>query len=226
MNLDIGISTVMAVKDGANYLAEAVESVLNQTLPVGEFLVIDDHSSDNTLNILESYLPDIEILSHEESGQAAALNLGLVRSKNEFISFIDHDDIWHRRKNEISMQAILSNESIDVVCCGLVNFESNLEPDAKRDFTSPRVFGACLFRRSSFDSVGLLDSTLQNHAIVEWWTREKARKLRVESVSETLYFRRIHETNSGISKRTEARSDLFSILRRAKVNEGKTRTQP
>jgi glycosyltransferase involved in cell wall biosynthesis len=216
----------MAVKDGAKYLAEAVESVLNQTLPVREFLVINDHSSDNTLNILESYLPDLEILSHEKSGQASALNLGLLRSKNDFISFIDHDDIWHHRKNEISMEAILTNELIDVVCCGLVNFESNLETNAKRDFSSPRLFGTCLFRRSSFDSVGLLDSTLQNHAIVEWWTRENARKLKVESVSETLYFRRIHEKNSGILKRTEARSDLFSILRRAKVAEGKKRSEP
>lgn len=216
MNLDFGISTIMAVKNGANFVTEAIESVLNQTLPVSQFLIINDNSTDSTLSILERYLPDIEILNSEESGQSAALNKGLIKSRNEFISFIDHDDIWHPRKNEISLEAILTNEQTDVVSCGLVNFELHPDSNVTRDFKSARVFGACTFRRRVFDSVGLLDSNLQNHAIVEWWTRENAQKLRVKTVPEVLYHRRIHGMNSGIARRIEARSDLFSILRRSK----------
>jgi len=203
----------MAVKNGASYVAASIESVLSQTIPSTRFLVIDDHSTDETRGILERYASEIEVFENEGFGQAAAINLGLKKINTEFVTFIDHDDLWESKKTELSLGLIRNTPNLDVISCGLVNFEGNGSSISKREFASTRVFGACLFRSSVFQSVGMLDEDLKNHAIVEWWTRESAHKLKVAAITEPLYLRRVHQSNSGLTRKEEARSDLFSILR-------------
>jgi glycosyltransferase involved in cell wall biosynthesis len=89
------VSVVMAVYNGAQFLSEAIQSILVQTFTDFEFIIINDGSTDNSLDILNSFKdPRIRIISNERnSGLVYSLNLGLTEAKAELIARFDADDI-------------------------------------------------------------------------------------------------------------------------------------
>ena len=88
------VSVIMAVKNGGFLMKEAVDSILNQTFTDFEFLIINDGSTDSTLETLQSYRdPRIKIFSQENQGLAKSLNRGFHLAKGNFLARQDHDDI-------------------------------------------------------------------------------------------------------------------------------------
>jgi glycosyltransferase involved in cell wall biosynthesis len=88
------VSVVMAVKNGEKLMREAVDSILNQTFKDFEFIIINDGSTDNTLEILSEYQdPRIQVYSQENEGLARSLNRGVCLSTGKYIARQDHDDI-------------------------------------------------------------------------------------------------------------------------------------
>ncbi len=93
---DSPISVVMPVYNAKRYLKEAIESVLNQTYPHFEFIIVDDGSTDKSLDILKQYKnkdPRIRIISRSNTGIVGALNDGIEAAQGEFIARMDADDI-------------------------------------------------------------------------------------------------------------------------------------
>ena len=90
-------SIILPVYNGAHVVWEAVESVLAQTEPNWELIVIDDGSADNTLEVLQSYAGNekIHIISQPNCGVSAARNAGAKRATGEYIAFLDADDVWY-----------------------------------------------------------------------------------------------------------------------------------
>jgi len=89
------VSVIMPVYNGEKFLAEAIDSLLNQTYQNWELVVIDDGSTDNTANITKSYADDrIKYRFQENQGQASALNHGLNLSQGDFVTTLDADD-WY-----------------------------------------------------------------------------------------------------------------------------------
>ena len=87
------VSIVMPVYNGEQYLRQAIDSVLAQSYPQWELVVVDDGSSDGTSTIIESYTDErIRYTYQENRGQAAALNRGLELSCGEFTTTLDADD--------------------------------------------------------------------------------------------------------------------------------------
>jgi glycosyltransferase involved in cell wall biosynthesis len=76
-----------------SYLRDSVESALSQTCPADEVIVVDDGSTDDSLQILESYGDAIEVIRQENFGQRSAYNSGFRASKSELILFLDADDM-------------------------------------------------------------------------------------------------------------------------------------
>lgn len=88
------VSVVMAVRNGGQVVRQAVESVLNQTFADFEFIIINDGSTDETLEVLSEYRdPRIHIISQKNEGLARSLNRGLSLAVGEYIARQDHDDI-------------------------------------------------------------------------------------------------------------------------------------
>lgn len=107
------ISVVMPVKNGENFLSESMDSVLNQTFTDFEFLIFEDNSSDDTLEILKSYKDDRIKIFTDTGGYIANVNRGIKLSKGAYIARIDHDDIMDHEKLEIQYE-IMENHGIDV----------------------------------------------------------------------------------------------------------------
>lgn len=92
--LEPTISVIMAVKNGGQVVRQAVESILNQTFTDFEFIIINDGSTDETMEVLSEYKDSrIHIFSQENEGLARSLNRGLSLAVGEYIARQDHDDI-------------------------------------------------------------------------------------------------------------------------------------
>ena len=88
------VSVIMAAYNAEQYIEDAIRSVLNQTLPDFELIVINDGSKDQTLNAIKSISDErIVIINQDNSGAASARNSGLRSSKGEYIAILDADDV-------------------------------------------------------------------------------------------------------------------------------------
>jgi glycosyltransferase involved in cell wall biosynthesis len=122
------VSVAIPVYNGANYMRDAIDSVLAQTYPDIEILVVNDGAKDGgaTEEIAKSYGDRIQYFSKPNGGVASALNLALKEAKGEFFCWLSHDDIYLPEKVEKEMGKLLSlSDSNSVVFChySIMNYE-------------------------------------------------------------------------------------------------------
>ncbi|WP_457554026.1 glycosyltransferase family 2 protein [Desulfobacula sp.] len=98
------VSAILPTYNRAWTLENAIDSVLAQDYPNMELIVIDDGSDDNTPKLLEPYKNQITVLYQENKGVSAARNLGIKKSKGEFIALLDSDDAWDKKKISCQME--------------------------------------------------------------------------------------------------------------------------
>jgi len=107
------VSIIMPMYNAEKYIKESIKSVLNQTYEIWELLIIDDVSTDNSLEIVEEYVERDSRIKlfrlDENSGPAVARNVGIKNSIGDFISFLDSDDLWHAEKLEIQLRFMIDN---------------------------------------------------------------------------------------------------------------------
>lgn len=115
------ISVVMAVHNGADYLREAIESILNQTYDNFEFIIIDDASTDDSPQIIEEYMDDhrIKIITNKvQLGLTKSLNIGISIAKGEFIARQDSDDVSLPERFEMQIDELIKDRKIGVLGTG------------------------------------------------------------------------------------------------------------
>lgn len=106
------LSVLMSVYNAELYVAAAVESILNQTYDNFDFIIINDGSTDKSLEILQSYAQKdsrIKLISHENKGLVDALNEGLAIIHTPFVARMDNDDIALPTRFEKQMQYLINN---------------------------------------------------------------------------------------------------------------------
>ena len=103
------VSTVMAAYNVERYIAAAIESVLAQTVPSDEIIVVDDGSTDRTPDVLRTFANRIRIIFQHNHGPAHALNVAIAASTGDTLAFLDGDDLWLPEKLRIQND-VLSNE--------------------------------------------------------------------------------------------------------------------
>ncbi|MEI8064356.1 MAG: glycosyltransferase family A protein, partial [Verrucomicrobiota bacterium] len=102
-------SVVIPAYNAQDYLGAAIESVLNQTLPPLEIIVIDDGSTDDTRERLRIYEGRIRYYRQKNQGIGASRNFGISFAKGDWIALLDADDVWHPRKLECQSAVIVRN---------------------------------------------------------------------------------------------------------------------
>jgi len=106
----MSISVIVPVFNGEKTIEETIKSILNQTFNNIEIIIINDGSTDATLEVLEKILDSrIKIFSYPNGGLSASRNRGISQAKGEYISFIDADDLWTADKLELQWQALQLN---------------------------------------------------------------------------------------------------------------------
>lgn len=116
----VSVSVIVASDDGARFLAETLDSILGQTLPVEQVAIVDDGSSDDTERVVRRYSDArIEYIKQEHAGVAVAHNTGLNAARGEFVTFLDAGACWRATFIE-RMHAFLAEDP--TVACGFANF--------------------------------------------------------------------------------------------------------
>lgn len=157
------VSILTPAYNAGNYIYRLLDSVLEQTYPFVSMIVIDDGSTDNTEQVVKSYIPkfkergyNLAIFYQENSGQSTAINNGLKYVDGEYFVWPDSDD-WYASNTALSrlVEILEANDNITVVRCQLNHFsEKDLQPfsvfckyeqDAVED-----LFEDCLFCKNGF----------------------------------------------------------------------------
>ncbi len=213
------ISCIVPVYNGARFLAEALDSILAQTLPPSEIIVVDDGSTDATAEVANAYTQHVTYHRQANAGPASARNRGIGLATGDFMSFLDADDLWHADKLERQMLALESKPAAGICITYLQNFwaeELAHERDRMRDhaFAKPMPGYVCqclLARRSVFDAVGRFDEAKRLGEDQDWYLRAERAGIEREIVPEALVYRRIHRNNMTyeIYDASKARADLL-----------------
>jgi teichuronic acid biosynthesis glycosyltransferase TuaG len=112
-NLNNRVSIITPIYNSEEFIVDTIESVISQSYKNWELIIIDDCSTDNSLQLIQKYIDLDERISlfinKENSGAAVSRNLGLKKSSGNFICFIDSDDLWNPLKLETQLNFMLNN---------------------------------------------------------------------------------------------------------------------
>ena len=122
------VSAVIPVYNGEKYVAEAIQSVLGQTYPNLECLVIDDGSRDATPEIAKGFGNQVRYIRRENGGVASARNAGAEAAHGEYLAFLDADDVWLPEKTELQMREFAADRDLGLVYTALRVVDENLRP--------------------------------------------------------------------------------------------------
>jgi glycosyltransferase involved in cell wall biosynthesis len=108
------ISVVIPLYNAEKYIGDTLESVLAQTYSTFEIIVVNNSSTDSSLDIVKKY-SDVKVISQENQGPSVARNKGVALSKGDFIAFLDADDLWVPDKLKIQMEYFNNNPQVGLV---------------------------------------------------------------------------------------------------------------
>jgi len=215
------ISVIIPVFNTEKYLAEAIESVLSQTLKPTEIIVVDDGSTDKSIEVARQFEPLVRIISQVNKGAGAARNTGIQEASGDFLAFLDADDFWTENKLELQLSYLRNNPKTDMVFGYVEQFISPELPDEHKSKLNLElgkmqgfVAGAMLIKKATFLKSGLFNEKLELGEFIDWFSRAKDLGLTFHVMDEIVLKRRIHTTNMGIYKKQHLK-DYTTLLREA-----------
>lgn len=148
----------MPVYNCAGFVGETMISVLEQTFTDFELIVVDDFSTDNSLDIIRNYKDSrMKIIQNSGRGAANAYNTGIKNSVSEFVAIIDHDDIAHRELFEKQFAYLRGNTNTGITGCWYnVMSESGRILHTVKNPASDREIKAELMKRNCINNSGLM----------------------------------------------------------------------
>jgi glycosyltransferase involved in cell wall biosynthesis len=170
---DILVSVVIPAFNAENSIAECLAAVIKQSFPAYEIIVVNDGSTDNTLQILTSMERqfsnvNLKVLTQNNKGQSAARNLGIKAATGNIIAFVDADDIWDVDKLKLQVFHF-KNSQIKFIGCLMSNGKSKHHKDRnlsvisfkkllfKNFFSTPTV----LLHKDIFKEIGYFDENVR-----------------------------------------------------------------
>jgi glycosyltransferase involved in cell wall biosynthesis len=211
------ISVITPAYNVGKYIGEAVDSVLAQTEGRFEYLIVDDGSTDDTVEVVRKRMEvddRLRLVPGEHRGSSAARNVGLREVKGRYVAFLDGDDRWDAeflQKMVAAIEAAPDNVGV-VFCQGRIIDDSgraywrrnrparDYDMDDMLVYDNPLGNGSLLLAKSSvFEEVGIFDEDLQSAVDLEMW-------LRIGHKSSTPIFRGIKDALIDIRVRPGAMS--------------------
>jgi len=130
------VSVIIPSYNCEAYIAETINSVLAQDYPSIELLIIDDGSTDKTVNIAQSYGDKLKLISQTNAGVCVARNRGIKEANGEFICLLDHDDYWYPEKISSQIKAFEKHKEVGIVFSNFTLWE----PDIDGNFPHPETY--------------------------------------------------------------------------------------
>jgi glycosyltransferase involved in cell wall biosynthesis len=185
------VSIIIPTYNAIAYLPEAVESVLRQTFKDFELIIVDDGSSDLTVEWVSQITdPRVQVIWQDNHGSARARNRGIAIALGEYIALLDADDVWEPSKLEKQVNFLDRNSAIGLVDTSVVLINedgkstgkiitSKAKKDVWKELVQFQPVCSCdstpLIRRECFETVGLFDEDLLFLEDLDFWIRLTSR---------------------------------------------------
>ncbi len=185
------VSVIMPAFNVAPYIGASIESVIAQTAPDWELLIVDDGSTDTTAQSVEAYAakdPRVRLIRQVNRGISAARNRALRESTGAFIATLDSDDIWEPNFLEVQLAVFARQPEVDVVTGNGWFLGGRWHGSPARPYPDPRpqptlatmladetaIFIMSIMRRRVYSAVGEFDETLITNEDYDFWLRAAA----------------------------------------------------
>jgi glycosyltransferase involved in cell wall biosynthesis len=222
-------SAIIPAFNAARFLGEAIDSVLGQSRPPFELIVVDDGSTDATAAVARRF-PAVRYVAQPHGGIAAARNRGVSAATGDCLAFLDADDRWTARKLEVQLAALAADPGLDMLlghCMEVRQGEwaARLDPAVPPEDGVPGYLaGTCLVRRAAFERVGRFETALRAGEFIDWLLRARGRGLRIRMLPGVVLWRRLHDGNHGVTDRGSY-SDYARVLK-DELDRRRSRRQP
>lgn len=186
-NLPHLVSIIITNYNQGRFFKDAFESAINQTYQNKEIIIVDDGSTDNSLDIIQNVLSEYKgnvlykLITKNNGGTASARNAGIKNCQGQFLAFLDTDDIYYPDKVAVSVGKLLEyNGAIGVAYSDydvLYEKTGNKKREIKAPFDADLLLQFCLVSTNSivhrlvFEKIGLFDETIRGMEDYEFWLR-------------------------------------------------------
>lgn len=210
------VTVILTCFNGQRWIAGAIQSVLAQTYPHWELIVVNDGSTDGSQQVIEKFMdPRIQRIEQANRGIPGARNRGLQEAKGDFIAILDQDDLWHPEKLARQVAYLMTRPEVGVVYTNADHIDAEgrvirrrygtppgegwlLEAFLRAGVAAPIV--TTLIRRECLDAVGPLNERLYGWDDYELLVR-LASQFRFGYLDEPLVQLRYHPTSAWSSER-------------------------
>jgi glycosyltransferase involved in cell wall biosynthesis len=218
------VSIVTPSYNHGHFLRRTIESVLAQTYPNIEYIVIDGGSTDETLNVLRSYGDRIRWLSEPDSGQTNAINKGFGLARGELMGYLNSDDVLATPEAITKVVEYLR----DHPSCDLVYGDADyIDEDGNVTGTYPtapysfdRLLEDCCicqpaayWRGRAAEEIGLFDERLDYAMDYDYWLRLDRSGFIIRHMPETIAQSRLHSTAKTLVARHAIYREIFDVCR-------------
>lgn len=207
------VSVIMPVYNGEKYLADSIESILNQSYADFEFIIIDDASTDNSYKIISGYQDRrIKLLSNDPNiGQTITLNKGIQVSASGFIARMDQDDIALPQRLKLQLDFLIRHPEIALVgsSATIINGlgkKIGLWPSVREEgqlrievlFNNPIAHSSVMLRREALASAGYYSEDFIFAQDYDLWSRMLICGYRITNMPEPLISFRVHDSSATV----------------------------
>jgi len=183
--MTVTVSVIIPAYNSASFIHKAIDSVLAQSFEDYEIIVVNDGSSDNTVECLASYAGRLQVITQPNAGASKARNTGIQAAKGEFVAFLDADDLWRPSKLEQQVAALRAKPNW-VACYTETSYKADEETqiqqpeplaklvtkDLKQVFLHPYlVTSSFMVRREVLNRVGYFDEGLKTAEDIDLYLR-------------------------------------------------------
>jgi len=184
MNISASFSVIIPVYNRPQMVQRAIRSVLRQTRPADEIIVVDDGSTDNTAGVLQTFLPQIKIISQRNRGVSASRNAGIRAANGNWLALLDSDDEWLPDKLAMAENYIQTHPDYRIFQSEEIWIRNGnqIQPKQKHQKYGGNIFkqslplcivspSAVVIERSLLDEAGLFDEAFPVSEDYELWLR-------------------------------------------------------
>jgi glycosyltransferase involved in cell wall biosynthesis len=208
--VQLSVSVVIPNYNYARFVGQAIESALSQSVKPLEVIVVDNGSTDHSLEVLRAFGDRIRLIAQQNRGQSGARNAGIEAARGELVAFLDADDVWLPRKLERQLP-LFDRAEVGLVYGGYVLADAELKD---RETRIPKLRGRLLkqfasgpgavitggestavVRKACFERIGLFDPELSISAGWDIYRRISG-LYEIELVPEPLMKYRQHGSNA------------------------------
>lgn len=208
------VSVIIPVYNGEKYIEECLRSVYQQSYHRIEIILIDDGSTDNSLNLINQFPGEKKVISQQNTDVSQARNVGIQNADGQFIAFLDQDDVWENAKLEKQVHAFRENPDTDLVFTDSFKFNDKGDRRHPRDkheiasrLNDQNLFStlvrknilmpsAVMIKKESIEKAGLFDSSFKTCGDYEMWLRMAAMGMKFKYLPEPLALYRQHAENT------------------------------